>query len=878
MAGTLVKVQIDPEEIILSNEPHDKKIFPPGTSRGVIEGQPFEQRLDPSPEIQQSGPISSKPEETTGIAFSGGGIRSAAFCSGALRRMLQDNVPLEYLSCVSGGGYTGAAFLDWKKHPELRPKELGTTDKEWQKGFFEQMRNNAGYLCNWRSPWLGICQSICFTFLLISVVIILPCFLWLPYAFPVAVFVDVFFGGTLRQNSTCSPSVSMGAKTSFLILDLYDDCQPPGRRVALFVTTFVLWVFFFVLSRIKYFIKCRNLFRFLSILNGLVLSLTFFPWVAHDFLWPLRTWIKVVVFIFFLGLPFFFPITRNFAAIFLFFYAYTLVVSWRVFKGDLFGVLPYSDEVFYPILIGCAIAIILFPFIGPLHQSVFNIYYRYRLSDAFFVKAARVRWQDVFPNCVRAAEGIYGCIRPNRKLKGKPLLPERNTEDELRLGDLKDVSPILISNITVNDWQISSDAKSSHQLISFSSKGVELIGNDWEKPSKLSKCFEPKHMRLSAAMAISGAAVSYDMGAYERAMDMVLDLLNLLGLGMGDEMVSDQRQGQDQRESTAGKMKQYVLPYLVEFGCVIPLFALPFVYWVGHSKPWIEYLVLVHILIVVLLTGLAMAKTGSTDPGRWERFLSWWIRHTFFVRFIRGFLSINNIGTNPPPILRLSDGGHFENLALLPLLDKKLKKIVIFDGSCNSGDEKYAESLLTALELAREKLHCSFVGMSGRDINEDIRVEFLKMNSKQRPRSYRFKVQYYGQADTKPSSDGEILFVAPRHPSESKPLKPETEQPKSWEYFDMPLESNKWGESPELTVAEADRLTFCCCLCCHCNSSSCSSCRCISERLLGKFPHHITANQFFTPDTFSAYHREGYAACVEAKVADFLKPQSPQDS
>ena len=163
--------------------------------------------------------------------------------------------------------------------------------------------------------------------------------------------------------------------------------------------------------------------------------------------------------------------------------------------------------------------------------------------------------------------------------------------------------------------------------------------------------------------------------------------------------------------------------------------------------------------------------------------------------------------------------------------------------------------------------------MSDRDINEDIRVEFLKMKPNQRPRSYRFKVQYYDQDDTKPISDGEILFVAPRHPSESIPLRPETGQPKPWKDFDMPLEAKKWGKSPELTPREADKLTFCCCACCHCYS-----CRCISERLLGKFPHHITANQFFTPDTFSAYHREGYAACVEAGVADFLKPQSPQNS
>ena len=228
---------------------------------------------------------------------------------------------------------------------------------------------------------------------------------------------------------------------------------------------------------------------------------------------------------------------------------------------------------------------------------------------------------------------------------------------------------------------------------------------------------------------------------------------------------------------------------------------------------------------------------------------SWWIRHIFFVRFIRGFLNIHNVGTHPPPVLRLSDGGHFESLALLPLLDKKLRKIVIFDGSYNPGDaEKYADSLLTALKLAREKLHCSFVGWHGRDINEDIRLKFLKMNSKPRPRSYKFKVQYYD------GSRGKILFVAPRHPSESIPLS---------------------GESPELKKEDADKLTFCCCPCCHCNSSSC---RFISERLLGKFPHHITANQFFTRDTFSAYHGEGHTACVEAKVADFLEPQSPQDS
>ena len=163
----------------------------------------------------------------------------------------------------------------------------------------------------------------------------------------------------------------------------------------------------------------------------------------------------------------------------------------------------------------------------------------------------------MFPNCVRPAGCIFDLIRQVNKR-----LVRDNEEDankELKLDDLKDVSPTFMSNITVNDWQISSDAKSSHQLISFSSEGVKLIGSDWEhgeKPSELSKFFKPKHMRLSAAMAISGASVSYDMGRRESGLNMVLDLLNLLGIGMGDEMVSDQCHFEEQSKSKVGKMKQ----------------------------------------------------------------------------------------------------------------------------------------------------------------------------------------------------------------------------------------------------------------------------------------------------------------------------------
>ena len=89
----------------------------------------------------------------TGLAFSGGGIRSAAFCSGVLRRLLQKNVKIDYLSCVSGGGYTGTAYLDWKYWNGKKD------DNEWHEEFFNHMRQSAGFICHCNKPLCIACAS-----------------------------------------------------------------------------------------------------------------------------------------------------------------------------------------------------------------------------------------------------------------------------------------------------------------------------------------------------------------------------------------------------------------------------------------------------------------------------------------------------------------------------------------------------------------------------------------------------------------------------------------------------------------------------------------------------------------------------------------------
>ena len=134
---------------------------------------------------------------------------------------------------------------------------------------------------------------------------------------------------------------------------------------------------------------------------------------------------------------------------------------------------------------------------------------------------------------------------------------------------------------------------------------------------------------------------------------------------------------------------------------------------------------------------------------------------------------------------------------------------------------------------------------------------------------YRFKVHYYEKKSffeegTK-VSEGEVLLISPRHPAKGI----NTQEGVTWKEalrdIDVDLEAGAWGRGPQLDAKEADRLTFCCCECCHGDSL-----QWLSKMMCSTFPQHITANQFFTPRVFAAYHSEGYNACVEAEAAEFL--------
>ena len=97
----------------------------------------------------------------------------------------------DYLSYVSGGGFTGASCLDWKYRHNQQDSP------EWHQKTCE----NVAVLS---VP--GSIDAIMFVFLCVVAVIILPAFTTLAFALPTAYSVDYIFGDILRAGFQCPNS------------------------------------------------------------------------------------------------------------------------------------------------------------------------------------------------------------------------------------------------------------------------------------------------------------------------------------------------------------------------------------------------------------------------------------------------------------------------------------------------------------------------------------------------------------------------------------------------------------------------------------------------------------------------------------------------
>ncbi|MDQ6647197.1 MAG: patatin-like phospholipase family protein, partial [Pseudomonadota bacterium] len=123
-----------------------------------------------------------------GLALSGGGVRSATFCLGLLRALAKNGVlhRFDYLSTVSGGGYTGAAFGRlFGAGSEARDVEQGLADD--RSLLLWWLRSNGRYLVpsglrDLLQTWAGQLRGFVATqFEITTLILLLSCMITLPH-------------------------------------------------------------------------------------------------------------------------------------------------------------------------------------------------------------------------------------------------------------------------------------------------------------------------------------------------------------------------------------------------------------------------------------------------------------------------------------------------------------------------------------------------------------------------------------------------------------------------------------------------------------------------------------------------------------------------
>ncbi len=99
--------------------------------RAICQTLPSAEDFDSDDQTPPPAPKKKRTDQAhlVGLAFSGGGIRSATFCLGIMQKLARDNIfrHVDYLSTVSGGGYTGSALAWWLSGKPFQEKPSGET-------------------------------------------------------------------------------------------------------------------------------------------------------------------------------------------------------------------------------------------------------------------------------------------------------------------------------------------------------------------------------------------------------------------------------------------------------------------------------------------------------------------------------------------------------------------------------------------------------------------------------------------------------------------------------------------------------------------------------------------------------------------------------
>src|SRR5438045_1918874 len=100
--------------------------------RAVLDDEALEiDKRRTAADAQPSAPRGERPKCLTGLALSGGGIRSATFNLGLLQALARHEKlkRFDYLSTVSGGGYCGGWWSAWLSRDDRKTGDIFPADE-----------------------------------------------------------------------------------------------------------------------------------------------------------------------------------------------------------------------------------------------------------------------------------------------------------------------------------------------------------------------------------------------------------------------------------------------------------------------------------------------------------------------------------------------------------------------------------------------------------------------------------------------------------------------------------------------------------------------------------------------------------------------------
>jgi len=449
-------------------------------------------------------------------------------------------------------------------------------------------------------------------------------------------------------------------------------------------------------------------------------------------------------------------------------------------------------------LVLLGLAVFVLPFYGKLRQMV-HLYYRRSLRRSFYHDGLDVNWSE--------ARDVSLC-------------------------------PNMIVSATLVDYCRTFDPDQAPHFSEF------FFTSKWMGGDRTGFIEAPDELKLSNAMAISGAATDAFLLTKMNAMWVRITLLGLFNLFMGDYI---EFKSSIQKGRWCGRIQAFCVNIIFVTFFVL-LFAstesgrtdndveeLPEKRQVMFWTAWGMLLLLIVASFFATLKGLR------------------WLLSSTIIRHLHMMMMHYHTSDEPPLRLFLNDGGLVECLGLISLLRRRCEFMLVTDATADFSLQLVC--LRETMHLAEAERRCTFFDLSDpRRGAEPLLQEFAAS----RNTHLRIGVLYDSWADASnplpprhERKTGEIFFVrmrlleAGRHVGSQRI----TEDEVRFRRAPTPTE-----ESP-VTRLFQEQLGGCCCDCCH------ARCNC---GLMGRFPDIATGNQFLTPTQFVLLCRLGYELSAEA--------------